>query len=88
VRADVYTQFQGARGNDQLGWEERAKTEMYALYADGLAYFPAWYTLNARASMEFKRGLNLNLGVENLTNQRYRPYCSGISGAGCNLVAA
>ncbi len=88
VRADVYTQFQGARRNDQLAWEERAKTEMYALNADGLAYCPAWYTLNARASMEFKRGLNLNVGLENLTDQRYRPYSSGISGAGRNVVVA
>jgi hemoglobin/transferrin/lactoferrin receptor protein len=84
----VYTQFQGARRNDQLAWEERAKTEMYALNADGLAYCPAWYTLNARASMEFKHGLNLNVGLENLTDQRYRPYSSGISGAGRNLVVA
>lgn len=88
LRADVYTQFQGARRNDQLAWEERAKTEMYALNADGLAYCPAWYTLNARASMEFKHGLNLNVGLENLTDQRYRPYSSGISGAGRNLVVA
>jgi hemoglobin/transferrin/lactoferrin receptor protein len=38
--------------------------------------------------MEFKHGLNLNVGLENLTDQRYRPYSSGISGAGRNLVVA
>jgi hemoglobin/transferrin/lactoferrin receptor protein len=87
-RADAYSQFQGARQADQLAWEERAKTEIYALDAQGNAYCPAWYTLNARASMEFKRGVAVNLGLENLTDQRYRPYSSGISGAGRNLVVA
>jgi hemoglobin/transferrin/lactoferrin receptor protein len=88
VRVDGYTQFQGARSNDQLAWEERAKTEMYALDADGNAYCPAWYTLNARASIDLKHGIGINVGVENLTDRRYRPYSSGISGAGRNLVVA
>ena len=88
VRVDGYTQFQGARSNDQLAWEERAKTEMYALDADGNAYCPAWYTLNARASIDLKHGIGINVGVENLRDRRYRPYSSGISGAGRNLVVA
>lgn len=87
-RADAYSQFQGPRRNDQLAWEERAKTEMYALDADGKAYCPAWYTLNARASLDLKHGVGINVGIENLTDQRYRPYSSGISGAGRNLVVA
>ena len=87
-RADAYSQFQGPRRNDQLAWEERAKTEMYALDAEGKAYCPAWYTLNARASLDLKHGVGINVGIENLTDQRYRPYSSGISGAGRNLVVA
>jgi hemoglobin/transferrin/lactoferrin receptor protein len=87
-RADVTSQVQAARSNDELAWEERAKTEIYALDAEGNAYSPAWYTLNARASMELKYGVTLNVGLENITDQRYRPYSSGISGAGRNAVVA
>ena len=82
------SQVQAARSNDELAWEERAKTEIYALDAEGNAYSPAWYTLNARASMELKYGVTLNVGLENITDQRYRPYSSGISGAGRNAVVA
>ena len=87
-RADLTSQFQAGRRNDQLAWEERAKIELYALDADGNAYCPSWYTVNARASMELKHGITLNLGLENITDQRYRPYSSGISGAGRNAVVA
>lgn len=87
-RADLTSQVQAARSNDELAWEERAKTEIYALDAEGNAYSPAWYTLNARASMELKYGVTLNVGLENITDQRYRPYSSGISGAGRNAVVA
>jgi hemoglobin/transferrin/lactoferrin receptor protein len=87
-RVDLTSQVQAARSNDELAWEERAKTEMYALDSEGNAYSPAWYTLNARASVELKQGVILNLGLENITDQRYRPYSSGISGAGRNAVVA
>lgn len=87
-RADLTSQFQAGRSSEQLAWEERAKVEIYALDANGNAYCPSWYTLNARASMEFKQGVTLNIGLENITDQRYRPYSSGISGAGRNAVVA
>jgi hemoglobin/transferrin/lactoferrin receptor protein len=38
--------------------------------------------------MELKYGVTLNVGLENITDQRYRPYSSGISGAGRNAVVA
>jgi hemoglobin/transferrin/lactoferrin receptor protein len=38
--------------------------------------------------VELKQGVILNLGLENITDQRYRPYSSGISGAGRNAVVA
>ena len=87
-RADFYSQFQGALHSDQLAWEERAKTEIYALDDQGRPHAPAWCTVNARASMEFKRGITVNFGLENISDQRYRPYSSGISGPGRNAVLA
>jgi len=47
---------------------------------------PAWFTLNFRASYQINQYVQLQLAVENLTDQNYRVFASGISGAGRNLM--
>ncbi|HMO40105.1 MAG TPA: TonB-dependent receptor, partial [Saprospiraceae bacterium] len=37
---------------------------------------------------QFNPALQLNVGVENLTDLRYRPYSSGITAPGRNLILA
>ena len=49
---------------------------------------PAWLTLNLRASYQLSDILQLNAGIENLLDEHYRPFSSGISAAGRNLVLA
>lgn len=71
---------------EQLNIEEQVKPELYARGADGLAYSPSWYCLNFRFQYSLSEGLNLSAGVENLSDQRYRTYSSGIAAAGRNLV--
>ena len=88
LRADAYVNFQGARAHHRLAVEEQAKTEIYAKDANGQTYSPAWYTANVRATYTTKFGLRAQVGIENLTDVRYRPYSSGVSGAGRNLVVA
>ena len=68
--------------------EEKEKTEIYALDADGNAYSPAWATVNLRASYAFAGGLSLNVTLDNITDRRYRPYSCGISAPGRNLTAS
>ncbi len=80
--------YQGERSFDDLPQEEQAKDEIYAKDADGNNYSPAWYTLNLKAMYQFTEKLSLSAGVENLTDQRYRPYSSGISGSGRNFILA
>jgi hemoglobin/transferrin/lactoferrin receptor protein len=88
LRADAYVNFQGARAHDRLAVEEQAKTEIYAKDANGQTYCPAWYTANVRATYTTKFGLRAQVGLENLTDVRYRPYSSGVSGAGRSVVVA
>jgi hemoglobin/transferrin/lactoferrin receptor protein len=71
-----------------LAQEERGKTEIYAMDAEGNPYSPGWYTLNLKTSYEISPSMTINLGLENLTDQRYRPYSSGIAAAGRNLVVS
>jgi hemoglobin/transferrin/lactoferrin receptor protein len=82
----LFAQGQAEFTFEQLPQEEQAKTEIYALDANGNPYAPGWYTLNFKAQYALTDYLNLGGGVENLTDIRYRPYSSGISGAGRNFV--
>lgn len=78
--------YQGERSFDGLPQEEQAKDEIYAKDGNGNNYSPSWYTLNLKATYQLTETFSVNAGLENLTDQRYRPYSSGISGAGRNLI--
>ncbi|MCC5946459.1 MAG: TonB-dependent receptor [Bernardetiaceae bacterium] len=83
-----YAVYQGERKHENLAFEEQGKTEIYALDANGNTYAPAWYTLNFKVRYNFTEKLSLSSGLENITDRRYRPYSSGISGAGRNFIMA
>lgn len=83
-----YAVYQGARNHADLAIEERGKVEIYAKDADGNTYAPAWYTVNLKANVLLTDVFSIGIGVENITDQRYRPYSSGISGAGRNFVVS
>ncbi len=72
--------------NEDLAPSEKAKTDIYAKDAAGKPYSPGWYTLNLRASYQLVKNLLVTAGCENMTNQRYRPYSSGIVAAGTNFI--
>ncbi|MFT6745027.1 MAG: hemoglobin/transferrin/lactoferrin receptor protein, partial [Bacteroidia bacterium] len=72
--------------NKQLAASELGSAYLYAKDENGLPYSPAWFTLNARSSVTLSEKFTLNLGIENILNKRYRPYGSGISAAGRNII--
>lgn len=86
LRMQVNAQYQAKKGYNDLPREEQFKDEIYAKDANGQNYAPAWYTLNIKAMYTLSEIFTLNAGVENLTDQRFRPFSSGISGAGRNVV--
>jgi hemoglobin/transferrin/lactoferrin receptor protein len=67
---------------------EGAKPELYALDADGRPYSPAWHTLGFRCAYMFDRGLTITAGCENISDQRYKSYSSGIAAAGRNFIVS
>ena len=83
---EAYTAFQGECNAASMPEEEKEKTEIYALDADGNAYSPAWITLNLRVSYKLLKGLSMNATLENITDLRYRPYSCGISAPGRNVT--
>ncbi len=62
------------------------KKEIYATDQLGRAYSPGWYTLNLKGSVRLNNKMLATLGWENLTNQLYRSYSSGIVAPGSNLI--
>lgn len=86
LNLQINVMYQGERTFEELSVSERRKDEIYAKDEDGNNYAPAWYTLNLKASYEINEQFLLSGGMENITDQRYRPYSSGISGPGRNFI--
>ena len=85
-RADLYALWNGEISNKNLAPSEQAKTFIYATDENGKPYSPAWYTLNVKTSYQVNSVVLITAGWENITNQRYRSYSSGIVSPGSNLI--
>ncbi|MBC7694551.1 MAG: TonB-dependent receptor [Burkholderiales bacterium] len=53
-----------------------------------LGYMPGWFTLNIRLGVNLTKALRLNLACENITDNRYRVFASGINAAGRNVIVS
>ena len=70
---------------ENLPVSERAKIELYAKDTQGLPYAPAWQALHIHGKWELNEWSQFLIRFENVTDQRYRPYSSGISAAGRSI---
>lgn len=86
LKADFFLNYNGEVSSGDLALSERSKDYMYAMDSDGNPYSPSWYTLNFRSQYQITNALKASLGLENITNQRYRTYSSGIVAPGTNLI--
>lgn len=86
LQIQLYTQYSAKKSFDDLPEEEKAKTEIYAIDENGNPYSPSWYTLNLKTDYKFNNTFNVTAGLENITDQRYRPYSSGLVAAGRNFI--
>jgi hemoglobin/transferrin/lactoferrin receptor protein len=60
---------------------QAAKDENGAIFGT-----PAWQTLNLRAEMQLSKSFSLQVALENMLDVHYRPFASGLSGAGRNFI--
>jgi hemoglobin/transferrin/lactoferrin receptor protein len=86
LKLELYAAYQAEFGYDDLAVSEQEKTEIYAIDSNGNAYAPSWYTLNFKGMYKINKNLSVSAGIENLTDQRYRPYSSGVSAPGRNFI--
>ncbi|MBT3302458.1 MAG: TonB-dependent receptor [Bacteroidetes bacterium] len=87
-RADLYGRYNAMISHKDLSPIEISKSYMYATDAHGDPYSPAWGTLNFKAMYQINSHIQINAGIENITNLRYRPYSSGIVAPGRNFILA
>lgn len=83
IRIEAYTEFNGEKDISDFSPSERNKPHLYT--EDGT---PSWATLNIKSSYQINETLQLNAGIENILDKHYRPYSSGISAAGRNVILA
>jgi hemoglobin/transferrin/lactoferrin receptor protein len=86
LNLQFYSTYQGERKYEDLAVEEQAKDEIYAKDSNGNNYSPRWYTLNFKAMHSLSDNVKISAGIENLTDQRYRSYSSGLSAPGRNFI--
>lgn len=87
-KLSLYANYNAEVAYEDLPNGEQGKTEIYATDDNGNPYSPSWYTLNFKAQYLLSPTFTITTGLENITDQRYRPYSSGISGAGTNFIIA
>lgn len=86
LKADMFLNYNGEISYDDLALSEQSKDYIYATDANGNPFSPSWYTLNFRSQYQITNALKTTLNLENMTDQRYRTYSSGIVAPGVNLI--
>lgn len=86
VILQLYVQYSGEKKFEDMPVSEIGKGYIYATDKNGNPYSPGWYTLNFKAMVNLANNFSVMAGMENITDQRYRPYSSGIVAPGRNLM--
>jgi hemoglobin/transferrin/lactoferrin receptor protein len=88
IKADLYSVYNGAKTFKNMAPSETAKPYMYATDKEGNPWSPGWYTINFKVSYDFSKWGIFNAGIENILDNRYRPYSSGIVAPGRNYIVS
>lgn len=86
-KLDFYTLFNAGRKFEDLASDEQSKPHLYAQDSNGNPHLPSWYTINLSGSYSY-HGISVVLGLENILDNRYRSYSSGITAPGRNIFAS
>ena len=85
---DAFAEYNGQFDFADLAPSQQNNAFLYALDETGNPFSPSWYTLNFGAQYQLNEAILLTANLENITDQRYRPYSSGIAAPGRNLILA
>lgn len=85
---DFYADYNGELSFYDLAPSEIEKEYLYAIDENGNPYSPAWYTLNVKSKYDLSKKIQITMALENITNQRYKTYSSGIVAPGMNFISS
>ncbi len=88
LKIDVFANYNNELSFNQLAPSEISKDYIYAKDENGNPYSPSWSTLNIRTQYQINNSTTLTASLENITDQRYKTYSSGITAAGRNFILA
>jgi hemoglobin/transferrin/lactoferrin receptor protein len=88
LKLEFYALYNGQITATDLPIEEQGKPALYAKDENGNPYAPSWYTLNFRMGYQVTSHLYVTAALENITDQRYRTYSSGLAAAGRNFIVS
>jgi len=88
LKLDLFSEYNGRLDFDELAPSEQGKAYLYAVDRNGNPYFADWYTINFTGQYSISKHWSTTISLENITDQRYRTYSSGISAAGRNFILA
>lgn len=88
LRIDAFAEYNNELSYYQLAPSEIEKSYIYALDSNGNPYAPSWYTLNVRTQYQLTEATSIIASLENITDQRYKTYSSGIASAGRNFIVS
>jgi hemoglobin/transferrin/lactoferrin receptor protein len=88
LELDLYALYNGEVSYNDLAPEERGKEYLYAPDELGRPYSPSWMTVNLKGRYRLNDMFAVTLGIENIADKRYRPYSSGITAPGRNIITS
>lgn len=83
IKVELYSEYNAEKEISDFSPSERSKPHLYTDEGS-----PGWATVNAKAQYQFSEMFQINVGMENILDKHYRPYSSGISAAGRNIIFA
>jgi hemoglobin/transferrin/lactoferrin receptor protein len=88
LKLNAFVMFNGQLDFNELAPSQSDRPYLYAMDGNGNPFSPRWYTLNMRGQYAINNEVSITASLENITNQRYRTYSSGVTAAGRNLIIA
>lgn len=82
----AYAHYNQEFSNAQFTINEREDKHLYATDSRGLPFSPRWATFNVRFVYPITASIVANVAAENIMDKRYRPYGSGITAPGRNII--
>lgn len=86
LKLDAFAAYNNELSFNQLAPSEIEKDYIYAKDMNGNPYSPSWYTLNFRSQYQISHSTTITATLENISDQRYKTYSSGIAAPGRNFI--